>query len=237
MKTKILNTACAIVTGLFIASTSVLAQVAPPTPAAVAPDYNSGGEVSLFLPKAAPSPNFYLDAGFIYTKTEIGDAYRGKSSTNMYGLNVAFGWRFDQYNKVQLDLGFLAGDEKDYGSGGKISYGAAPVLASYNFYVPLAKNRRCELRLSPIIGYYLVVANCDDYVYRRTGASRWLVDGTETGGAFAYGGSVGLTCHINQRFYVDFAYRFLGVGSLSIDVLDIKSQTTHSGIASFGWKF
>jgi opacity protein-like surface antigen len=238
MKNKILNTACAIITGLFITSASALAQTAPPTPAkAAGANYYSGGDTSLALPKAAPSTNFYLDVGPIYTRTKIGDQNHDKSNTNMLGLNVAFGWRVNQYNKIQFDLASLsANSKKDYGPDGKITYGAIPALVSYNICVPLAKNQQCELRLAPMAGYYFLMADCDNYVSRKDG-NRWLVDDTRIRGAFAYGGSAGLTYHINRRFYVDFAYRFLEVGSMTINKIDIKSQTTHSAIASFGWKF
>lgn len=232
---KTLKTACAIITGLLMTSASVLAQVAPPTPAeAAGPSYNTGGDLSLVTPK--PKANFYLQGGLIYTHAKIGDQYHSKDNVDMFGINAAFGWRIDQYNKIEIEAGILGSSENNHGVtmgyANKVTYAAVPVLTSYSLCIPLAKDRKCELRLTPTIGYYSVAAEYDHYVI----GPRWI-DGDDSGGAFAYGVGVGITCHLNQRFYLDIGYRYLGVGSIDLKYTELKSQTTHSAIASFGWKF
>jgi opacity protein-like surface antigen len=52
---------------------------------------------------------------------------------------------------------------------------------------------------------------------------------------------VGITHHINKRFYLDFAYRYLRVSATEYSMWDEKlklnAHNTHTFTASFGFKF
>ncbi|MDF9828266.1 opacity protein-like surface antigen [Ereboglobus sp. PH5-5] len=220
------KTICALITGLLIASASALAQVAPPTPASVAPNYSSGRDSSYAMPKAT-GPNLYLEGGLAYMNAKPGNS----SGADFWGINTAFGWRINKNNKIQAELGVLMSSE-DHGRGIKEEDTALMLLASYSYCIPLNSDGNWELRLTPAAGFTSI-----NLKLKRRGYGS--DDDTDT--AFAFGGGMGITYHISDRFYMDFGYRYLRVGSTEYRVFNIEDElddmNTHTASVSFGWKF
>ncbi|WP_068768464.1 porin family protein [Termitidicoccus mucosus] len=225
-----------LITMLLAAGTVVQAQVAPPSPASAAG--KSYGDGSYVLPKTS-APNLYLEGGLVYTRYDAGDA----GTENFYGVNAAFGWRINKNNKIQVELGVLAssGDEyseyvPDVGQA-RISfdYATVPLLASYSYCIPLDANGRWDLRITPTVGLYTMKMESE----AKAGGVKISSDDTDS--AIAYGVGIGTSYHINNRFYLDFGYRFMRVGSLTCKLwgesLELDDANTHSITASFGWKF
>lgn len=219
------KTICALFTGLLIASASALAQVAPPTPASVAPNYSAGDDSSYVTPKTA-GPNLYLEAGLTYMNAKPGNS----SGVDFWGTNVAFGWRINKNNKIQAEIGALFASD-DYTTG-KEEDTAVTLMASYSYCIPLSPTGNWELRLTPTAGFASINVKLKNTV-------RGSDDDTDT--ALAYGAGAGFTYHINNRFYLDFGYRYLRLGSTEYKLFNYKMKlddmNTHSAIVAFGWKF
>ncbi|MDR0353466.1 MAG: outer membrane beta-barrel protein [Opitutaceae bacterium] len=233
MKTTSLRAACALITGLLIASVSALAQTAPPSPA----EFSSPpADTSLVLPSSNPKLNFFVEVGALYCDTKLGDQYRAKDSSNLYGIGVVAGYRLNAWHRFALDAGFMGGEEKKFGSS-KVTYAEIPVLVRYDLCIPLAKDRRCELRLSPMAGFCAVGANYDKYEIRRTGYGYSYIDGNDSAAALAVGAGVGLAVHFTPRFSLDVGARCLSIDSADLKYTEIKSQTALVLSINFGCKF
>lgn len=222
-----------LVAAMLAAGTALNAQVAPPTPASVAPNYGaSSGDTSLALPKSS-GPNLYLEAGLIYLKSKPSDS--DLSDVNFFGPTVSFGWRINKNNKIQIDIGALFGSQDESWNNGSskmtIDYVAVPELFTYSFCIPLDSKGQWELRLSPTIGFNSLFI---DYKYE----SRYYRE-SETGvdTSFAYGAGVGVSYHINNKFYLDFGCRYLHIGKTSYDLVEVDDSNTHAISVAFGWKF
>ena len=221
---KILSSACAVIAGLLIASAPVLAQLAPPTPASVAPNYRPGGEApSLAMPKART--NLYLDAGFQYLRTKMKIGSFDCGNYNFYGANIAFGWRLDEHNKIQVELAGL-GAYKDWGGNYTETLGMGVQLFSYGYCIPLGREGRLELRLSPSLGYAYVFQSIDDNGSVDSYGSMTL----------AYGAGAGLTCHLSTLMYLDVSLRYLNIGGPTLDY-SYKDMQSIALTFSCGWKF
>lgn len=230
-KTLITKTAFAVIAGLLLASASTLAQIAPPTPASVAPNYGIGSETSLIMPK--PRANLYFDVGLQYLQTHLKYSdYNYKENYNFYGANFVFGWRIDPHNKIQAELSAL-GAYKDYGDGDEEAWGMSNLLFTYGFCVPLGTSQQWELRLSPSIGFNSIYVR-----YRYNARDGWKNTNDVT---FSYGAGIGVTCHLSKRMYLDAGYRYLRASgpNLNFGYRDITfdDMDTHAFTFSVGWKF
>lgn len=228
MKLHTIKTICILSGGLFTANALALAQAEPSAPASAVPHYSSESDSSYVKPKTT-SPNFYLEAGFTYMNAKTkGD------DQDLYGGTLALGWRLDKASKVQIEVGGLFGD--DTSDSEKNEFTVTTLLLSASACMPLGQKEQWELRLTPAIGFYSMKWQVKDAAYGYGSTS-----GNDTDTAFAWGGGVGITYHINKRFYVDTGYRYLRVGSTEYKIIGYKaeldSMNTHSAIVSLGWKF
>ncbi len=228
MKPYSKKTIFALIMSLLVTSSSLLAQVAPPSPASVAPNYNAGNETSIIMPKARS--NLFLDVGFQYLKTDLKTSFGDTRNYNFYGINLAFGWRINANNKIQIDIAGL-GSYKDYGNGNEETLAAVPELFTYSYCIPLGSNGRWELRLSPSIGFSYIFARDDYSGYYGSG---WQTDSDIS---FAYGAGVGVTCHVSKRVYLDLSYRYLRVTGPSLFDRNYEDMDTSAFTLACGWKF
>ncbi|AWI07902.1 outer membrane beta-barrel protein [Ereboglobus luteus] len=232
------KTICALFTSLLVASTSVLAQVAPPTPAqAAGPAYFSDGD-SFALPKTS-GPNFYLEGGLAYMNAKIG---LDQDNSDLWGAHVAFGWRIDKHSKIQVEMQALFSSDDYYASyggySGKITQEvvAVPTLFSYSYCLPLDKNGQWELHFTPTVGFYTANMKLKGSIYGYGSASD---DDTDT--SFVFGGGVGFTYHINKNLYLDLSYRYMRAGSTDYQLFgtsfDQDAFNANGATFSIGWKF
>ncbi|MDR1010671.1 MAG: porin family protein [Opitutaceae bacterium] len=212
---------------------------------------------SYVLPKNS-SPNFYLEVGAGFMRADLkeanvepGDEGIPSDLKKFYGGTIAFGWRIAKQHKVQIESGLYGSSYSDSesGTGWSASYkttiAAIPVLATYSYCIQLDPAERCELRLSPALGFYSMGVNIkqDENWNNGSGNSGYYNrDETASDIAPAIGAGVGFTWHFTSKFYLDAGYRLLYVGKTEYsysdnDTLKFKAMTTHSLSVSLGWKF
>jgi opacity protein-like surface antigen len=196
-------------------------------------------ETSLAVPKARGA-NLFLSVGPTYMNAKSAEADSGTDDVDLYGALVGFGWRIDQWNKIQVEVGVLAGSESyTYYSGGyyggvsslNLDYVVVPELFTYSVCIPLAPSRRCELRISPSIGGAYIFTD-----YKYDSPSYWMT-ATDSDIALAAGIGVGLTIHVSQRMFLDIGYRYLRVGKTEYNWGSLDAINTHSLAFLVGWKF
>jgi opacity protein-like surface antigen len=196
-------------------------------------------ETSLAVPRARGA-NLFLTVGPTYMNAKSVDANSGTDGVDLYGALVGFGWRIDHWNKIQIEVGVLAGSESHtyYYSGGyyssvsslNLDYVVVPELFTYSVCIPLARSRRCELRISPSIGGAYVFT---DYEY--SSSSYWRT-ATDSDIALAAGIGVGLTIHVSKLVFLDIGYRYLRVGKTEYNWGRLDALNTHSLAFLVGWK-
>jgi opacity protein-like surface antigen len=124
-----------------------------------------------------------------------------------------------------------------------------PLLFSYSFVLPFGADDKFSVRATPTVGFLHWRSKITDY------SSSAYVDeatpsysGNDT--ALSYGLGLGFTWHINQRLFVDIAYRWLGTDDIKVmsyseedehgrdaTTIILKKQNTHSLTAAIGFKF
>lgn len=240
MKKHTTKTTALLTSGLFFAIANAFAQVSPPTPAqAAGSGYLAGNNTTLAVPKAS-GPNFFLEGGLAYMNAKTG---LDQDNRDYWGPSIAFGWRIDKNNKIQVETLALFSSESFYGSYGgytaKITQDivAVPVLFSYAYCIPLGSSNQWELSLYPTVGYYTAMMKLKGSLSGISGSA----SDDDTDSSFAFGGRVGLTYHINKHVYLDVSYRYLRAGSSDYELFGeyFKQDAfnANSATISLGWKF
>ncbi|MDR0902438.1 MAG: porin family protein [Opitutaceae bacterium] len=195
-------------------------------------------ETSLAVPKERGA-NLFLTVGPAYMNAKASDL--GRSSADLYGAIISFGWRMNKYNKLQIEIGGLAGsDSESYGynySNYSLDYIVVPELLTYSFCIPLSRSGRCELRLSPSIGSAFVFTDFKGTYSPPYSSSYYWIHGRDSDLTFAAGVGAGVTIHITPKFMLDVGYRYLRIGKTEYNWGDIDALDTHSVTFLVGWKF
>jgi len=194
---------------------------------------------------------FYLEAGPAYARTTVAG-----SSANLYGAAISIGWCFDQTNKIHLDFDYLQRSTSEsvfYGyydydpnTGApsyitgigtrKVKNKITPLLLSYSACIPLNGSASLELRITPSVGYFRMTEDVSEArIYDTNGDEKDAYPGySDTHHAIAYGLGLGISYHINKKFYIDAGYRFLRA---KVNEADAAAINMHTLTATFGWKF
>jgi opacity protein-like surface antigen len=194
------------------------AHYAPPGPSS----FDTNHEVSFAVPKNHGA-NLFLTVGATWLGA---DDTKNKNSVDLYGGTIAFGWRIDKHNKIQIEAGVLGGSQNEsrYYS---IDYITSMELFTYSFCIPLDRKGVCELRLSPSLGAAYIFTDYNDPHW-------WMTDSDIT---LAAGAGIGLTIHTGRRFQLDLGYRYMRVGKTTYNWGDMGALNTNSLTFSAGWKF
>lgn len=184
-------------------------------------------------PTYMDSKNDVTLTGGMFSESEAS----GRSRNDFLGMNAAFGWRIDRHNTIQLELGVLGTSDRgslvmnhpslysdtnppSYIVIGPPSYRGItisedtimiPLLASYSFCIPFAKNDRYEFRISPTFGFVCYYKKLEFSEIRDI--SPLIINGGASDNSIvpAYGVGLGFTWHIIPKLYLDFGYRYLRV--------------------------
>ena len=159
---------------------------------------------------------------------------------------TSFGWRFNKYNKLQIEGSLLFGSHTQfssyyygpgnyYSSNAQARYTAGQDALTYSFVIPFDKKGVVELRLSPSIGYAYVHANFEGTSYYPSYTSRY--NASEGRFAFMAGGGIGLTFHTSKRFMLDLGYRYMRMGALDYSWGEVPSSDNGFWTLLLGWKF
>jgi hypothetical protein len=224
------------------ATTAQAAQYNAGVPAAqnIAPAGSDGRETSLAFPKARGVNMFFQ---FGPTWMHLSNPY---GSMDWYGVTLSLGWRFNKYNKLQIDSSLLSGSRVQYSSyydnWGRPFYSKEHVnfitgmdALTYSFVIPFDRKGVVELRLSPSIGFAYVHANFKGQYY--VGNAHFINNSTEGRFASMAGGGIGLTFHTSKRFMLDLGYRYMRIQSLDYNWGTIPHPDTSSWTFLVGWKF
>ena len=196
------------------------------------------------------SLNFYLEASAAYINDGVkaDDVDIPSSLKNLFGSSLAFGWRIDEHQKIQLESGYYTSsatansnyDNWEYGTH-KFTVDVMPVLFSYSYCLPLGDSGRYELRLTPIVGFYSMKVKVT-HEYITNGVYNTDPDQTGSSTPFVYGVGVGFTWHFSRMFYADAGYRLIRRGGLTVGNgpynagASVKSAFTNWLTVSIGWK-
>jgi len=209
----------------------------------------TGGDSNVL--RRPESLNFYLEGtlGVINDGLKIDNGDTPSGLKNLFGSSLAFGWRIDQRQKIQLETGFYTSSATsqynqysfDYGTN-KYTLNTIPVLFSYSYCFPLGHDGRWEIRVTPVAGFYsMKLKYTDDETYN--GTTHYTTTETFSSTPLAFGVGAGVTWHFSRIFYADAGVRFLYRGSMSLndqtgyyDSSTVKSGITSWLTASFGWK-
>ncbi|MDR1010475.1 MAG: porin family protein [Opitutaceae bacterium] len=187
---------------------------------------DTGTDANYALPKT-DAPNFYIDvgAGFL-SSIKMRDVFTGLD--NMAGGAVAFGWRINQNNKIQLEAGLYSASDSDTIYGHKLDADCRiiPVLFSYSYVILSTLDGRAEFRVTPTIGYYSAKLEISTDEPVSSGLNN---RGSGTGSAFAFGVGAGFTWHFTPRSYMDIGYRILRMSSANINNLRVYMDNIPGG--------
>ena len=224
MKTFRVFFAAASLLGIIMPAQSLLAYF----DVAVKPQSSSTDSVS-DKPQTSSDGYFYLEAGL--ASYGIKNGYFSSSTT---GFAASAGWRMGQtgkiQNKIHLDYGYF--NAKVYSDAYTTSkWKTMPLLLSYSACIPL-KNlglesvealEGFELRITPSLGLVRIE---EHYTYN---SGYYTYTDKYSNAELAYGIGLGLTYHINKKFFVDFGWHWLRIETNDVSTMKKLSLT-------FGWK-